>query len=89
MKGLGRGLNSLFGNFNDDLDDVNEKPVKETRLSNEKTEKVSGVTEIEVGLIDRNINQPRKHFDEKALNELAQSIKQHGIIQPLILQKIG
>ena len=45
--------------------------------------------EIPLGLIDRNIGQPRKNFNENALNELAQSIKAHGVIQPIILVKKG
>lgn len=91
--GLGRGLGSLFGNFNDmdaeeEISEAKEPKVKKVIEKKEETIK-DGVLEIEVGLIDRNENQPRKNFDEKALKELCQSIKQHGIIQPLILQKIG
>ena len=46
---------------------------------------------IQVSLDDiiPNRFQPRLAFDEQGLNELAQSIKQHGIIQPLVLRKIG
>lgn len=80
--GLGRGLSSLFGDY--DMDDT--APV--SKNTSESAVK-DGVLEIEIGLIDRNMNQPRKNFDEKALDELAQSIKEHGIIQPLILQKTG
>ena len=80
QRGLGRGLGSLFGEY--DQYDIEEK-------KNEKEAKLDGVLEIEIGLIDRNEGQPRKIFDEKALKELSQSIKQHGIIQPLILQKKG
>jgi len=90
--GLGRGLGSLFGNFNDmnveeEINEAKEPKIKKEKKTEENIK--AGVLEIEVGLIDRNENQPRKNFDEKALKELCQSIKQHGIIQPLILQKIG
>ena len=90
--GLGRGLGSLFGNFNEEENNNEVKEVvKEKKVV--KTEEVvddkNKVLEIEIGLIDRNENQPRKNFDEKALKELSQSIKQHGVIQPLILQKVG
>ena len=85
--GLGRGLGSLFGNFNDEEENNDKKTETIDNKSNDSLN--NGVLEIDVGLIDRNENQPRKVFDEKALNELSQSIKQHGIIQPLILQKIG
>lgn len=45
------------------------------------------VLEVPVNEIRMNKNQPRKHFDEKKLEELADSIKQHGILQPVILRK--
>lgn len=43
---------------------------------------------IELDLISCNPNQPRRHFDQDRLNELAQSIKQHGVLQPIILQEL-
>jgi len=86
--GLGRGLGSLFGNFEDE-ENLNDKTVKESKDTINEEQIKGSVLEIDIGLIDRNENQPRKNFDEKALKELSQSIKQHGIIQPLILQKIG
>lgn len=102
-KGLGRGLNSLFGDYvqydieeKKDSENISkvesvekEKPVKfvkELKISDGVT---SDICEIDISLIDRNVNQPRKNFDEKALKELASSIKQHGIIQPLVLRKVG
>ena len=88
--GLGRGLGSLFGNFNEE-DNNEEVVVKETKkkVKEEVVDEKNSVLEVEIGLIDRNENQPRKNFDEKSLKELSQSIKQHGIILPLILQKVG
>lgn len=96
-RGLGRGLGSLFGDYEnyelekDEKQPENTKENKQTKksASNNDANIANGVLEIEIGLIDRNEEQPRKSFDEKALKELAQSIKQHGIIQPLILQKNG
>lgn len=96
-RGLGRGLGSLFGDYEnyelekDEKQPENDKENKQTKksASNNDADIANGVLEIEIGLIDRNEEQPRKSFDEKALKELAQSIKQHGIIQPLILQKNG
>ena len=82
--GLGRGLGSLFGNFNEEENNVENQTIE---VKEEKT--LNNVYEIEIGLIDRNEGQPRKTFDEKALKELSQSIKQHGVIQPIILQKNG
>ena len=66
-KGLGKGLDSLFGSYE----------AKETDV----------VRMISVDLIDNNPEQPRKSFNEEKLNELAESIQQHGIVQPLIVQK--
>ena len=81
-RGLGRGLDSLFGEYNSEPEQVKEKVV-------EKVERVvvNEPKEIEIGLIDRNPEQPRKIFEENALNELAESIKNHGIIQPIIVKE--
>ncbi|MBR6428645.1 MAG: ParB/RepB/Spo0J family partition protein [Clostridia bacterium] len=68
-KGLGKGLESLFGTNEHRENDV--------------------IRSISVDLIDNNPDQPRKQFDEEKLGELAESIKQHGIVQPLILKKNG
>lgn len=79
-KGLGRGLDSLFSAF-----DEPEEPVKQTKKQDEQQKEVP--QEILISLIDRNEKQPRKVFDDTALNELAQSIKIHGVIQPIIVVK--
>jgi len=47
------------------------------------------ISYVSVDLISPNIYQPRKHFDEEAIDELAQSIKLYGIIQPLSIRRIG
>lgn len=52
-------------------------------------QKQSGVLEVDIHSIDTNRNQPRKQFDEDALQELAESIKVHGIVQPLIVREKG
>ena len=77
-KGLGKGLDSLIVN-------KIENPTK-----NEKIEDgVSRETSININKVDPNKDQPRTHFEEDALHELADSIKMHGIIQPLIVHKVG
>ncbi len=83
-KGLGRGLESLFGIYDEESDKniTNEQTPKATESGNK-----DGVTELEIGLIYPNPNQPRKHFDEEALQELSSSIKTHGVIQPLVVNK--
>lgn len=75
-KGLGRGLSALFGAFDDE---------SYSNITKQKTQ--SGVLEIEIDKIKANPNQPRKNFDQEALEELAASIKIHGIVQPIILNK--
>jgi len=83
-KGLGRGLGSLLGILDDEEEvAVNEKKEPQKEIIKE----IDGeeVRNIEIGQIDINPNQPRKIFDPTALNELAQSIKIHGVIQPILL----
>lgn len=71
-KGLGKGLDSLIA-----------KKVSETT----ETENVSRETLLNINMVEPNPNQPRKRFNEDKLQELADSIKVHGIIQPLVVQK--
>lgn len=82
-RGLGRGLDSLFGG----LDDENESKSEKTEVKIE-TVVVNEPKQVEIGLIDRNPDQPRKIFDDEALSELASSIKQHGVIQPIIVKEV-
>ena len=76
--GLGKGLEALLSTY-DDYDET----VKNT--SNQST------NEIDISKLIANPNQPRKNFDQTALEELASSIKVHGVIQPLVVndQKDG
>ena len=69
-KGLGRGLSALFGD-----EKPNDKP-KEIRQSNT----------VSIGDLSRNPYQPREHFSEEKLEELANSIKKNGIIQPIAVR---
>ena len=71
-KGLGRGLSALFGDQN----------------NNEKTSKNQAILRVPLDNIKRNEFQPRINFDETKLNELASSIKQNGIIQPIAVRQI-
>lgn len=82
-KGLGRGLESLFGFYEEDS---NETITNQTTSKKQNTQ--SNVTELDITKIYPNPNQPRKHFDEEALQELASSVKLHGIIQPLVVNKV-
>lgn len=79
-KGLGKGLDSLISNR---LDHEIKASVQK------KDEKVSRETLLPINKVEPNKGQPRRHFDEAALNELAESIKIHGIVQPLIVHQKG
>ena len=74
-KGLGRGLDALF----DDIDDV--------KTVTNKSDKLGEVVEIKISDVEPMLNQPRKVFDQKKLEELAASIKEHGVIQPILVVK--
>jgi len=56
-------------------------------ISNEATEDESGIIELKINELEPNESQPRKHFDDEKLVQLSESIKQHGIIQPIIVKK--
>ncbi|MCR5483471.1 MAG: ParB/RepB/Spo0J family partition protein [Bacilli bacterium] len=81
-KALGIGLDQLFSNNNvNQLDfDTIEKTIIETTPENE-------IKMIPVDEIRSNPYQPRIHFDQDALNELAESIKEHGVLEPIIVKK--
>ncbi|HAA80445.1 MAG TPA: chromosome partitioning protein ParB, partial [Thermoanaerobacter sp.] len=53
-----------------------------------RTEEPQGVETINIAYIHPNQYQPRKQFDEDSLKELSESIKQHGVIQPIIVRKV-
>lgn len=72
---LGNGLEGMFG--------IDEQVVEE------KKENVSRETFLRLSDIEPNRTQPRRNFDEDALQELADSIKQYGVIQPIVVQKKG
>lgn len=78
-KALGKGLEQLFTNERIDFDNF-EKGLVEEAKPNE-------IVQIKITDIRSNPYQPRKIFDEEALNELASSIKEHGIVQPIIVKK--
>ncbi len=78
-KALGKGLEQLFSNEVIDFDNFEKKIVNEA--------KDSDIVEIPLSEIRSNPYQPRQEFDEQSLNEFAQSIKEHGVIQPIIVKK--
>lgn len=80
QRGLGRGLGALLG------DDVLEQKAPETPAPAPQT--TDEVRKLPIRLIDPNKDQPRRTFDENALNELAKSIRAVGVIQPIIVTQI-
>lgn len=79
-RGLGKGLSALFSETEEDYG--------KSLLFEDKEDKQT-VSEIAISDIYANPDQPRKAFDEDALNELAASIKKHGVIMPIIVNKSG
>lgn len=91
-KGLGRGLDSLFGVYgNADVTKEEKLDAKVVKLPADLDGDLTNdeVLELPLNEIDTNVNQPRKVFDENALKELSDSIKTHGVIQPIIVVKMG
>ncbi len=83
---LGRGLGALIRETDPQAADVTRLPVA-THL--EATPGVMGSQLVDIDLIEPSPFQPRTHFREEALAELAQSIQVSGIIQPLVLRRVG
>lgn len=79
-RALGRGLEQLFNDQSLDFNSFEETIIDEAKSNNE-------VVEISLSELRANPYQPRKVFDEAALNELAESIKEHGVFQPIIVKK--
>lgn len=75
-KKLGKGLDAIFGgDINSIIDDIEKNTPKSSQIS------------VSLEEVRPNPYQPRKVFDEEALNELSQSIAKHGVFQPVILKK--
>jgi ParB family chromosome partitioning protein len=79
--GLGKGLSALLGDYNPPSESV-------VAADSPSRMKMSDLTKIDINLIDVNPWQPRTEFKEDALQELAESIKTHGLIQPITVRKI-
>lgn len=88
--GLGKGLNALFSTSIEENEKVKEEePKKENKEIKEvKEEQIEGkVLNLKISEVEPNREQPRKSFNEETLEELAESIKQYGLIQPIIVTK--
>ncbi len=85
MAGLGRGLSSLLSE---------SKKYKEEKLSSPSPEKENGqldnnkgIVDIELDKLEPSVYQPRKFFDNESISELANSISEHGLLEPLLVKK--
>ncbi len=95
-RGLGRGLNALIGGAEDTtpVQPIEKETKKSTAAKKPAAEKktetkkdLSGIQMLDTALLSPDKTQPRKNFDEAALSELADSIKQFGVLEPLLVQK--
>ena len=85
-KALGRGLSALLSD--NSAEDKLEVDIQSPASSQQKGVVASGIAEIPVEEIEVNPFQPRTHFDQEALQELSESIKVHGIIQPITVRRL-
>ena len=95
-RGLGKGLGAILGS--ESVAAAEEKRNnKKTRGFGKSARGTSGsegdvsreTSTIQISMIEPNADQPRKNFDEESLNELADSIREHGVISPIIVKKQG
>ncbi len=81
--GLGRGLDSLLKVYDEEVETKKtEEPLNNYTMRHGEVEK------IDINKIYTNPNQPRKTFDKESLNELAESIRIHGLIQPIVVNEM-
>lgn len=81
---LGRGLSAIFGAHG-----ISNNPINNVAENAASAVESNKIVDIDVSLIDANPFQPRKVFDDSGLAELSDSIKAHGLIQPIVLRKVG
>ena len=82
-RGLGKGLNALFG-------ETGYEPEKSSDPEQEKqSEIVKSEVTVKLSSIIANEKQPRKNFNEEELSQLTESVKQYGVLQPLLVKKEG
>lgn len=86
-KGLGRGFASLMGL--NEVEELNQPQQQNATAANGDATSADSVVRIALIDIDPNREQPRKNFNEEALNELAESIRMHGVIQPIVVTPVG
>lgn len=88
-KVLGRGLGAFFPEYQESGEENEPRKKIKTAVPVDPSEKVNVVVNIPVDHIRPNPHQPRKAFNEDSLDELASSIRQHGLIQPITVRYLG
>ena len=83
---LGKGGDALLRNINGPNTAIDEAVDKNI---DDNTNKKAGELMVKISLVEPNRNQPRKMFDKDSLDELTKSVKQYGVLQPIIVKKIG
>ncbi|MBE7023108.1 MAG: ParB/RepB/Spo0J family partition protein [Ruminococcaceae bacterium] len=78
-KAMGRGLNAFF-------DDIQENIISDEKHQKAEKNENSGTLFLKIRDIEPNPDQPRKHFEKEKLEALAESIKEHGLIQPIVVK---
>ena len=88
-RGLGKGLDSLIPNKVPPraAGQTPEKPAPKKEGAAKQEESGERIASLPISKVEPNRSQPRKRFDEAAISELAESIKEHGIITPILVQK--
>lgn len=87
--GLGRGLDALFPEKKETVDknkttDI-QTDIEKNKAEDKDTKEKNKEMLVKISMVEPNLNQPRKQFNEDSLLELAESIKQYGILQPLLV----
>ena len=83
---LGKGADALLRNINGTNTAIDEAVDKNIE---DNTSKKIGELMVKISLVEPNRNQPRKMFDKDSLDELTKSVKQYGVLQPIIVKKTG
>ena len=83
---LGKGADALLRNINGTNTAIDEAVDKNI---DDNTNKKAGELMVKISLVEPNRNQPRKMFDKDSLDELTKSVKQYGVLQPILVKKVG
>jgi len=86
-RGLGRGLNALLGNASEVNQLTDPSPAPTTPAADEAAAN-NGLRHLSIELIQRGTYQPRVHFEPESLQELANSIREQGVVQPIVVRPI-